>query len=157
MRKLTTILMMCLSTMMVVAQVKKPLPPIHVEGRWLVDNKGNRVVLHGVMDTPNAWFNGGRWGWNYDDEGRIRCLDYFEKMLTALEIANCDIFRLHLEVGRVLQGAARPLRQHLNDLDASARLPRPRQDAARPEASRPSLRRQPRSLLRSLLGVVQGV
>ena len=78
------------------AQVES-MPLIHVDGRWLVDDKGNHVVLHGVMDTPNAWFNGGRWGWSYDDEGLNRCLDYFEKMLTSLEIANCDIFRLHLD------------------------------------------------------------
>ena len=83
---------------MVQAQgVEKPLPAIHVDGRWLVDNEGNRVVLHGVMDTPNAWFNGGRWGWSYDEAGQERCKDYFEKMFTALQIANCDIFRLHLD------------------------------------------------------------
>ena len=97
MKRLTTILIVCLSAMMALAQAEKPLPPIHVDGRWLVDDSGNRVVLHGVMDTPNAWFNGGRWGWSYDDEGLTRCLDYFEKMLTSLEIANCDIFRLHLD------------------------------------------------------------
>ncbi len=79
------------------AQTEKPLPAIHAEGRWLVDNQGNHIVLHGVMDTPNAWFNGGRWGWSYDDAGQERCLDYFEKMFTALEIANCNIFRLHLD------------------------------------------------------------
>ena len=78
-------------------EAEKSLPAIHAEGRWLVDNKGNRVVLHGVMDTPNAWFNGGRWGWSYDEAGLERCKDYFEKMFTALEIANCDIFRLHLD------------------------------------------------------------
>lgn len=55
------------------------------------------MVLHGVMDTPNAWFNGGRWGWEYDAEGLNRCLDYFEKMFTGLEIARCNIFRLHLD------------------------------------------------------------
>ncbi len=87
---------MCLAALMAQAQVES-MPPIHVDGRWLVDDKGNHVVLHGVMDTPNAWFNGGRWGWSYDDEGLNRCLDYFEKMLTSLEIANCDIFRLHLD------------------------------------------------------------
>lgn len=47
------------------AQGVKPLPTLHVEGKWLNDSHGNRVVLHGVMDTPNAWFNGGRWGWSY--------------------------------------------------------------------------------------------
>ena len=87
---------MCLAALLAQAQVES-MPPIHVDGRWLVDDKGNHVVLHGVMDTPNAWFNGGRWGWSYDDEGLNRCLDYFEKMLTSLEIANCDIFRLHLD------------------------------------------------------------
>ena len=96
MKKLTLLLYMCLAVLLAQAQVEN-MPPIHVDGRWLVDDKGNHVVLHGVMDTPNAWFNGGRWGWSYDDEGLNRCLDYFEKMLTSLEIANCDIFRLHLD------------------------------------------------------------
>ena len=73
------------------------LPALHVQGRWLVDANGERRALHGVMDTPNAWFNGGRWGWSYDEEGLGRCLDYFEKLFTALEASNCDIFRLHLD------------------------------------------------------------
>jgi hypothetical protein len=75
----------------------KPLPTLHVEGKWLVDEHGNHVVLHGVMDTPSAWFNGGRWGWSYDDGGRQRCLDYFEKLFAGLEEAKCNVFRLHLE------------------------------------------------------------
>lgn len=79
------------------AQGLKPLPNIHAEGRWLVDTHGNHVVLHGVMDTPSAWFNSGRWGWSYDDAGRQRCLDYFEKLFTGLEEAKCNVFRLHLE------------------------------------------------------------
>ena len=92
------LILLCLSSCMaVMARGVKPLPAIHVEGRWLVDAKGKRVVLHGVMDTPNAWFNGGRWGWTYDDAGMERCKDFFEKMFTAFEIANCDIFRLHLD------------------------------------------------------------
>jgi len=79
------------------AQGVKPLPSIHQEGKWLVDTYGNHVVLHGVMDTPSAWFNGGRWGWSYDDAGRQRCLDYFEKLYTGLEESKCNVFRLHLE------------------------------------------------------------
>jgi hypothetical protein len=79
------------------AQGVKPLPSIHQEGKWLVDTYGNHVVLHGVMDTPSAWFNNGRWGWSYDDAGRKRCLDYFEKLFTGLEQAKCNVFRLHLE------------------------------------------------------------
>ena len=79
------------------AQGVKPLPTLHVEGRWLVDTHGNHVVLHGVMDTPSAWFNSGRWGWSYDDAGRERCINYFEKLFQGLEEAKCTIFRLHLE------------------------------------------------------------
>ena len=33
----------------VAAQGVKPLPELHVEGKWLVDTHGNHVVLHGVM------------------------------------------------------------------------------------------------------------
>ena len=67
--RLVLILLCLCGCMAVMARGVKPLPAIHVEGRWLVDTKGKRVVLHGVMDTPNAWFNGGRWGWSYDDAG----------------------------------------------------------------------------------------
>ena len=79
------------------AQGVKPLPTLHVDGKWLVDTHGNHVVLHGVMDTPSAWFNNGRWGWSYDDAGRQRCLNYFEKLFAGLEKAKCNVFRLHLE------------------------------------------------------------
>lgn len=77
------------------------LPPLHVDGRFFKDEQGNKVVLHGVMDTPSAWFNGGRWGWSYDDAGRNRCIEYFEKLFTAITDydngAYCNIFRLHLD------------------------------------------------------------
>ena len=86
------------------AQLSKPLPTLHVEGRWLADQHGNRVVLHGVMDTPNMYFNGWRWGspWdgtntNYNATGATRCLAYFEKIMSGLEKAHCDVFRLHLD------------------------------------------------------------
>ena len=86
-----------------VAQEAKKLPSLHTEGRWLVDKHGNQVVLHGVMDTPNMYFNGWRWGspWtdgtNYDDNGIAKCLAYFEKLFWAMEQAHCDVFRLHLD------------------------------------------------------------
>lgn len=83
----------------------KELPSLHVEGRWLVDKHGNQVVLHGVMDTPNMYFNGWRWGspWdannrsNYDDGSVPKCLDYFETLFDAMEKTNCDVFRLHMD------------------------------------------------------------
>lgn len=77
------------------------LPPLHVDGNYLKDEQGNKVVLHGVMDTPNAYFNGGRWGWNYDSNGVSACIAYFEKLFTAITDydhgAYCNIFRLHLD------------------------------------------------------------
>ena len=97
------------------AQGVKPLPTLHVEGRWLVDKHGNQVVLHGVMDTPSSYFNGGRWhgiktgSWqdsqgvwhdvydDYNETGRVNCLDYFEKLFVGLEQAKCNVFRLHMD------------------------------------------------------------
>ncbi len=75
----------------------KPLPSLHVEGKWIVDSHGNHVVLHGVMDTPSMYFNDNRWGGGYNETGARNCLAYFEKIFTGLEQANCDVFRLHLD------------------------------------------------------------
>ena len=87
------------------AQGVKPLPSLHTEGRWLVDKHGNQVVLHGVMDTPSNYFNGGRWegskalGWwdHYNDTGATNCLAYFEKLFKGMEKAKCNVFRLHMD------------------------------------------------------------
>lgn len=88
-------------------EMPKPLPTLHVDGKWLVDKHGNHVVLHGVMDTPNMYFNDWRWGnpwgaWggdvaDYDRDGAPKCLAYFEKIFTGLEKAKCNVFRLHLD------------------------------------------------------------
>ena len=77
MKKLVIMAIAVWATMGMLAQGVKPLPSLHVEGKWLVDTHGNHVVLHGVMDTPSAWFNNGRWGWDYNDAGRQRCINYF--------------------------------------------------------------------------------
>ena len=85
------------------------LPPLHVDGNYLKDEQGNKVVLHGVMDTPNTYFNGGRWqgskaqGWwdDYNDTGAKNCRTYFKKLFTAItnneQGAYCTLFRLHLD------------------------------------------------------------
>lgn len=85
------------------------LPPLHVDGNQMKDEKGNVVVLHGVMDTPNTYFNGGRWqgskaqGWwdDYNDTGAKNCINYFNKLFTAITDnengAYCNLFRLHLD------------------------------------------------------------
>ena len=87
------------------AQGVKPLPSLHVEGRWLVDTHGNHVVLHGVMDTPSMWFNGydddnghhSYWSGGYNDQGATNCQAFFEKVFKGLEQAKCNVFRLHLD------------------------------------------------------------
>lgn len=102
MRNMITWLML-LSCITIWAQGVKPLPTLHVEGRWLVDKHGNQVVLHGVMDTPNMYFNGWRWGspWtdgtNYNDASVSKCLPYFEKLFAGMEQAKCNVFRLHMD------------------------------------------------------------
>lgn len=86
----------CMMTVTAIA-APKPLPSIHVEGKWLVDTYGNHVVLHGVMDTPSMYFNNNRWGGGYNETGAVNCRKYFNKIFGALEQSNCDVFRLHLD------------------------------------------------------------
>ena len=96
-KKWISIVAVCLLTVTAMAQGVKILPSIHVDGKWLVDQYGNHVVLHGVMDTPSMWFNGNRWSGGYNETGAKNCMAYFEKLYTGLEAANCDVFRLHLD------------------------------------------------------------
>ncbi len=87
------------------------IPDLHVEGKWLVDENGNKVVLHGVMDTPSPYFNSNRWGgknnfWEIDlqksgSSYTTSCIDYFKKLFDGLanpELGTyCNLFRLHLD------------------------------------------------------------
>lgn len=79
-------------------QTAGQLPSLHVDGRQLKDTHGNTVVLHGVMDTPNPYFNSGRWGAALNV---TKCLNYFEQLFTAItdhdQGAYCNVFRLHLD------------------------------------------------------------
>ena len=101
-KRLFTIMLLSASTACLTAQER--LPDLKVEGKNLVDERGKAVVLHGVMDTPNRYFNGWRWqGWKpgYGDEDVEPCLDYFDKIFTAItdkeQGAYCTAFRLHLD------------------------------------------------------------
>lgn len=77
------------------------LSPLHVEGAQLQDEQGNRVVLHGVMDTPSPYFNNGRWGSSASVGYVDKCIDYFNTLYSAvtdtLQGAYCNVFRLHLD------------------------------------------------------------
>lgn len=77
---------------------------LRVQGKNLVDANGKIVVLHGVMDTPNRYFNGNRWQqWKADySEADIQpCLEYFSKQFSAItdkkQGAYCTVFRLHMD------------------------------------------------------------
>lgn len=79
-----------------------PTPPLHVDGKYLKDPKGNIVLLHGLHMTPNPWFNGCNHGtcrWNnYDVTG---CLNYFKSFLKVVTDTNsgwyCNLLRLHMD------------------------------------------------------------
>lgn len=101
--RLLTVLAMTLATTNGV-QAQDELPALKVSGKHLIDPNGNNVVLHGVMDTPNRYFNSWRWqGWKpgYGDEDVKPCIDYFNKLFTAItdheQGAYCTVFRLHLD------------------------------------------------------------
>lgn len=82
-------------------------PDLHVSGNEFVDPYDRPVTLHGVMDTPNAYFNGNRWCEGipypyYNHPGAVDAVKkYFTKIFQA--IANpdngtyCNLFRLHLD------------------------------------------------------------
>lgn len=77
-------------------------PQLRVDGRFLIDPCGNKVLLHGVAITPSPWFNGGaidEWRWNnYDVNG---CLDYnkgvMDKLTNAEEDWYLNYIRLHID------------------------------------------------------------
>jgi len=76
-------------------------PGIHVDGNNLKDDAGNKVVLHGYMDTPSPWFNSNRWGTSSTDGNLKSCIYYFAKLFKATTNPEkgtyCNIFRLHLD------------------------------------------------------------
>lgn len=99
MKKLFTLLLLALPLGMMAQPAN--MKPIHVEGNQLVDSEGNVKVLHGVMDTPSPYFNNNRWGWNCSSDNIAPCIEYFNKLFTAITDstsgAYCNLFRLHLD------------------------------------------------------------
>mgnify|MGYP003293735203 CR=1 FL=1 len=113
---LATIVLL-LTQALVHAQAQTPvsyfgaIPDLKVDGKEIVakkpDGTWKAVTLHGVMDTPNDYFNGARWrnglGWPVytDAKAPEACKKYFTKIFQA--IANpakgtyCNLFRLHLD------------------------------------------------------------
>lgn len=105
MKRSQLILLLLLAVTTLTAQT---LPALHVAGHQLADSHGNTVVLHGVMDTPNPYFNNYRWtDRHWVDLGKdadkyvSACIAYFDKLYAGLtdqsQGAYCNVFRLHLD------------------------------------------------------------
>ena len=102
MKQKKLLLSLALALMSMAGHAADNLPALRVQGKNLVDANGKTVVLHGVMDTPNRYFNGNRWGTGgYNASDITPCLNYFEKMFAAItdkeQGAYCTVFRLHMD------------------------------------------------------------
>ncbi len=82
MKRILTSLFILLSVLPMLAWPGMPMPKLHVEGRWLMDEEGNKVNLHGFGQTYSPWFNemGSKWN-NYDVKA---CLDYNKDILDGV-------------------------------------------------------------------------
>lgn len=73
------------------------MPVLHVEGRYLVDENGKDVNLHGFAQTYSPWFNerGTKWN-NYDVDA---CLNYNKQKIDELLEAGwkMSFLRLHMD------------------------------------------------------------
>lgn len=76
---------------------KPSLKGLHVEGRFLKDENGNVVNLHGFAQTYSSWFNEGNKYWSgYDVDG---CLKYNKRMIDGIYQKGWHMtwMRLHMD------------------------------------------------------------
>lgn len=74
--------------------------PLHVEGRWLVNQSGEHVNLHGFWQTYSPWFNGDAWGvHNWGDYNVSECLRYNQREIDRILDAGwkVDFMRMHMD------------------------------------------------------------
>lgn len=99
MRKNIVIALLCtlLSTFSAWGWPVMAMPKLRVSGRWLVDENGNKVNLHGFGQTYSPWFNeqGTKWS-NYNINA---CLKYNKKILDGVMAAGWKMnwLRLHMD------------------------------------------------------------
>ena len=65
-------------------KLKIAIPPIHVEGRYIVDKKGNIFRYRGTMQSLSPFFSNGRWGGGDDDAAAKRCVEYMKEVLDLM-------------------------------------------------------------------------
>jgi len=72
-----------------------PMPALHVEGRYLKDDAGTIVNLHGFAQTYSPYFNNNAWG-NYDVNA---CLKYNKGLIDKMLAAGWKVnfIRMHLD------------------------------------------------------------
>jgi len=74
------------------------LSPLHVEGRWLCNENGEHVNLHGFGQTYSPWFNeqGNGWGWGYSVSD---CMKYNKRLIDKIISAGWKMnwLRLHMD------------------------------------------------------------
>lgn len=91
------LLLMVVTTLNAISWTGMDMPKLHVEGRWLVDEYGNHVTLHGFGQTYSPWFNeqGTKWS-NYDVNA---CLKYNKKNIDDMMKAGWKVnfLRLHMD------------------------------------------------------------
>lgn len=74
--------------------------PLHVEGRWLCNQAGEHVNLHGFWQTYSPWFNGDAWGvHNWGDYNVQECLRYNQHEIDQILAGGwkVDFMRLHMD------------------------------------------------------------
>lgn len=82
------------------------LSPLHVDGRYLKDNCGNNILLHGVALTPSPWFNGCQYGFgssyctwdNYNVQGALAYNKaVMDRLTNTSDGWHLNYIRLHID------------------------------------------------------------
>lgn len=97
MKKILMLVMGLVISMTAMAWPGMEMPKLHVDGRNLVDEAGNPVLLHGFGQTYSPWFNeqGSKWS-NYNVDA---CLKYNKEKIDKILEAGWKMnwLRLHMD------------------------------------------------------------
>lgn len=106
MKKLLLITIMIMSMTSAFAWRDMDMKPLHVEGRWLCDEDGNHINLHGFGQTYSAYFNGYAWcrypngGINWgESKNASKCVAWNKEQIKLMLDAGWKVnwLRLHMD------------------------------------------------------------